>query len=294
MNYYEMLGVSSSANSTEIEQAIDTRYNQWRALVTHHDPNVVNQANQELQKLETIRGTLTDVNKRAVYDAGIVIGDLADPEALLRKVAPPISPPIRNVQASAPQTMARTDVWLCPKCQTSNAIGTRFCRTCGNALGRECPNCGKLIEKIADYCSECGVNVESAERAKRQQAEEEAHLRALEQQHAAQIQREEVERAAMLAPTKRSSDTALILTGAGCLTSFFGPLSFISIIPFAFAILQARKVLGGSQIFGDEQYRRKSRWAFWISAISLGLIVAGIILYACSLLFSVLSNLSTR
>ena len=53
-NYYEMLKISHAATKQEIQVAIDDRYDQCRMLVTHHDPNVVNQANMALQSLEKI------------------------------------------------------------------------------------------------------------------------------------------------------------------------------------------------------------------------------------------------
>ncbi len=56
-NYYEMIEVKPTATDKEIETAIDARYNQWRALVTHHDDKVRDQANQAMRMLEQIRGT---------------------------------------------------------------------------------------------------------------------------------------------------------------------------------------------------------------------------------------------
>ena len=44
--YYEFLQVAPTASVAEIEAAWEERYNHWRRLVTHHDPQVVNEANQ--------------------------------------------------------------------------------------------------------------------------------------------------------------------------------------------------------------------------------------------------------
>lgn len=52
-NYYEILNLQPTASSADIQTAFENQYNQWRRLVTHHDPKVVNQANQALQALET-------------------------------------------------------------------------------------------------------------------------------------------------------------------------------------------------------------------------------------------------
>ncbi|MDL1898874.1 hypothetical protein FBQ82_21745 [Anaerolineae bacterium CFX7] len=177
MNYYEMLGVSPTANTTEIEQAIDARYNYWRALVTHHDPNKVNQANQELQKLETIRGTLMDANKRAKYDAAIgignTIGGLVDPIATTKPpISPPSPPPPPRRRAATDTAFQRTDVWECSRCKTPNPPNTHFCEKCGNTLGKDCPNCAKLIKAAATFCPHCGKNLAQAAHEKRVRAEE--------------------------------------------------------------------------------------------------------------------------
>jgi len=167
--YYEILKVQSTATITEIETALDEQYNQWRRLVTHHDPNVVNQANQALQTLEMIRATLIDLEKRSVYDAAIgvngPVGGLADPETLLRASVPPIrlASTQRTDQVSPTAAIARLDGWVCAQCQTMNPIKTRFCSKCGQQLGLDCPNCSKLTKASDAYCMECGVNIEEFE-----------------------------------------------------------------------------------------------------------------------------------
>lgn len=165
--YYEILQIPPTATVSEIETACEKQYNHWRRLVTHHDPNMVNKANQALQWLEKMRATLTDPAKREEYDASIglrgPVGGLADPQARPR-VAVPTPPPPRprpGIQSPlAPAVTKRVDVWICPKCQTPNAISTRFCRQCGHTLGRECPSCSSLIEAVASHCTHCGANVE--------------------------------------------------------------------------------------------------------------------------------------
>ena len=83
-NYYEILNLQPAASMQDVQVAIDTKYNQYRRLVTHHDPTVVNQANMALQSLEKIRETLLSPDRKAVYDealglSGPVIGGLGDP-----------------------------------------------------------------------------------------------------------------------------------------------------------------------------------------------------------------------
>ncbi|MDL1896045.1 hypothetical protein FBQ82_07220 [Anaerolineae bacterium CFX7] len=174
-NYYEMLQVQPTATDKEIETAIDARYNQWRALVTHHDDKVRDQANQAMRMLEQIRATLSDPAKRAVYDEAIgvkgVTAGLIDPTAMLNvprgvMPPPPPRPPMPNPTIGATGAASAVNAWICPKCSVANAIGTRFCKNCGTALGRECPNCEKTIEAIAKFCPDCGVDVAKATIAK--------------------------------------------------------------------------------------------------------------------------------
>src|SRR3990170_8094223 len=138
--YYEILKVQTTASVSEIESAFETQYNQWRRLVTHHDPSVEAQANQALITLEQVRTTLTDPAKRSAYDAGIgmrgAVGGIADPEAVLRAAMPPpfTQPPTKAVPAGQPGAVQRVDAWICPKCHTANSIGTGFCKQCGQAL----------------------------------------------------------------------------------------------------------------------------------------------------------------
>ena len=167
--YYEIIKVQPTATIEEIETAVETQYNQWRRLVTHHDANVVNQANQALQTLEQIRSTLTDPAQRTGYDTAIglsgpQVGGLADPEALLKTLSSPtlVPPAAKNhpldVPLSQAQTIKRTDAWICPKCQTANAVNQQFCASCGNKIGHACPQCEQLTELVNPYCPHCGAN----------------------------------------------------------------------------------------------------------------------------------------
>ncbi len=168
--YYEILKLAPTATAVEIAAALDAQYNQWRRLVTHHAPTIVEEANRALRTLEQVRATLTDPGKRAVYDSTLNVGGLADPEALLRAAAP-LPPPQTSQQT--PVTHQRADAWVCPNCQTSNPLKTKFCSKCGQQLGRDCPSCGKLTKASGPFCMECGVNFDeylSAQHEKRCQA----------------------------------------------------------------------------------------------------------------------------
>jgi ribosomal protein L40E len=172
-NYYEVLKIQPSAAPAEVEQALQDQYNQWRRLVTHHDPNIVNQANQSLQVLEQIRTILTNPEKRAVYDAGIGVGatgGLADLDALMRGVpvtpmAPPMVPPMGGPggPAAVPTAPPQVGLWTCPKCRADNPPMSEHCFKCGTQLLRECPECGGMSSLIASgVCGKCGYTYERA------------------------------------------------------------------------------------------------------------------------------------
>jgi|APSaa5957512622_1039677.scaffolds.fasta_scaffold09831_4 hypothetical protein len=168
--YYEILNIQATATTTEIEQALDGQYGKYRRLVTHHDPNVVNQANLFLQTLEKIRDTLTEAGKRSAYDAAIsssLSGNIGVPidshPATLgtASMEPPFA--FSSVPRKLPPNHAPIQRnWVCPKCQAPNAINSQFCKKCGESLASPCPTCGQLVEKNAEFCTGCGVNIKQA------------------------------------------------------------------------------------------------------------------------------------
>ncbi len=44
----------------------------------------------------------------------------------------------------------------CPKCQTNNNEGAKFCIECGQPFELKCPHCGHLLPPAAKFCEECG------------------------------------------------------------------------------------------------------------------------------------------
>ena len=162
-SYYEVLKLESNASIEVIETAIDDQYNQFRGLVNHHDPNVVEQANRALRQLEDIRSTLTNPEKRALYDQTINFGGLADPTAILQTA----SSGSMTVTPPAPKPTAQDDsglnAWKCSQCGKANRVGSKTCSNCGNVLARDCPNlCGSVVLLNEKYCSNCGKSVEEA------------------------------------------------------------------------------------------------------------------------------------
>ena len=47
----------------------------------------------------------------------------------------------------------------CPKCQTENPEGKKFCRECGAKLALSCPQCSAKILPGDKFCGECGHNL---------------------------------------------------------------------------------------------------------------------------------------
>jgi ribosomal protein L40E len=174
-NYYEMLKVEPNASLADITATIDQQYNQWRRLVTHHDPDVVNQANQALRTLEIIRETLTNPDKRSGYDAAIgvsgPVGGLADPSAFVMSAAsraPVMTPPARmGERQPAPQPVqvqaAKENIWECYKCHADNPPHSVHCFKCGAELMRACPECNSVASMVATkMCGKCGYNYDIA------------------------------------------------------------------------------------------------------------------------------------
>jgi len=173
-DYYAILTVRPDASTEELEEAIENQYNMVRRLTTHHDSNVVNQANQALSILEQARATLLDSARRSEYNAalGIGVAGIADPELLNSKPAPSAMSVTTTIPAfggyppSAPLVGRAPAIerWICQHCQRENPMGTLFCQSCGEAVGRICPSCQATYEARARFCPSCGESFENASR----------------------------------------------------------------------------------------------------------------------------------
>ncbi|MCL4299590.1 MAG: zinc ribbon domain-containing protein [Anaerolineae bacterium] len=209
--YYEILRVTATATTAEIEQAYETQYHHWRRLVTHHNPETASRANQALQWLEKIRGTLTDPTRRALYDTsiGVVekVGHLADPLATL---LPPSAQEISS-DPSLPGNSPMELAWICSRCQTPNPIATLFCKECGYQIGQACVKCGAIIEITAYFCQGCGVRLSDAVR---ESEIEQAHQIQAERELGRQIAEERVRREE---ERRKFEELKKSMTIAGCL-----------------------------------------------------------------------------
>jgi len=177
MNYYELLGLDNKADSSEIETALDTQYDQWRALVTNHDPKMVSEANQALSTIEEIRKTLLNPSQRSEYDRALnSIGGLEDPSTLIstdRMGGGWMAPPRPRTSRQTPQQGETEDAstWICSVCKKKYPAGTRFCKSCGSQLGVDCPNCGRLTNVHNRFCQDCGVDIQAAIKQKEAEAQ---------------------------------------------------------------------------------------------------------------------------
>ena len=50
----------------------------------------------------------------------------------------------------------------CPKCQTENPEGKKFCRKCGTEMAVVCPRCGAKLQADDTFCGDCGLRIEEA------------------------------------------------------------------------------------------------------------------------------------
>lgn len=281
-NYYETLKISQSATSVEIQTAYEAAYNYWRNLVNHHDPQMAQKANQSLMAIEQIRTTLLDPVKRADYDASLSIGSIGGlADTLAQPVATPMmTPPMARSSATsasmAQSNFVNSDSWSCAKCYSINAVGTRFCKKCGNQLGKDCPKCNTLLEASAQFCSVCGTNIRDFEREVEIKTAEAESLRIAEQRRLAQME-------AVLGPVKKHADLASTMMGIGCLASLcYGVVG----IPFwIISLINAQKALSISQMYGDEKYRQKAKTARLVSGVSLGLVGLVLAFYAIAFVF---------
>ena len=284
-NYYELLKIPQSATSAEVTTAYETTYNYWRNLVNHHDPQMVQKANQTLLAIEKIRTTLLDPVKRANYDTLLLMGDiggLADSStqpSTMPTMTPPLARTSPMTSSMAQPNVTNSDSWPCSKCHSINAVGTRFCKKCGNQLGKDCPQCRTLLETSAQFCSVCGVNIRDFERELEISTAEAERLKIVEERRIA-------EQNARLAIIIKSSTDAMNFTKYGWIISIVGScIPYINILTglaglglFALAITNALKALRQSQQYGDQKYRSNAKTALWLSGIPVGLAVIAIVL----------------
>src|SRR6266849_4520556 len=54
----------------------------------------------------------------------------------------------------------------CAHCDTNNALGSRFCISCGAGLDKSCPSCGHTNPGLARFCAQCGTTLAEIDAAK--------------------------------------------------------------------------------------------------------------------------------
>lgn len=296
-NYYEFLKVSSTTSIADIQIAIDAMYNQSRRLVTHHDPNIVQNANQSLLMIEQARATLLDPVKRADYDAMLslsTMGGLVDSSAQPSPM-PVMTPPMTGhppVSSSMTKVGMANDVWLCAKCASANPVGTKFCKKCGNQLGRNCPQCNTLLESMAQFCSDCGVNVREYEQQKEIELAEAERRRIVEEHRLAE------ERARLGIIIKASTDAQnymkwgwIISVIGSCIPYVNFLTGFVGLGLFTFSIINALKALRQSQQYGDMTYRSKAKTALWLSGLPIAFAIFVMVLSVFLMITGSLANL---
>jgi len=101
----------------------------------------------EVLRMQTVQKTAESLSKSpgAAVGAGVAI------------IPPLFQPP-------AAPTPAQPMI-LCPKCNSQNPQGAKFCSNCGAPLqpvGVKCPKCGASNPPGAKFCSECGSPLQAA------------------------------------------------------------------------------------------------------------------------------------
>jgi membrane protease subunit (stomatin/prohibitin family) len=73
---------------------------------------------------------------------------------------PPPAYQQQQYQQQAPPPQAAPAGPPCPKCNTPNPPGTKFCGNCGNNLaGQTCPQCKAAVPAGKKFCGECGAKM---------------------------------------------------------------------------------------------------------------------------------------
>lgn len=63
------------------------------------------------------------------------------------------------IQQSTQQGQPSSAGITCPRCNTQQAAGAKFCNNCGNALSLFCAKCGNALATGSKFCSHCGEAV---------------------------------------------------------------------------------------------------------------------------------------
>lgn len=283
-NLYQSIEVSETASLQEIEAAAVKKYNEARNLINHHVPEVANNASQELNKIERARTILLNPEKKVEYDRSIGIGGsvggLADPTQILGKFsslrAPAVSLGInkQQPQQQAVDQLVALNAWICGKCHTPNPKETKFCKKCGNVVGMNCPNCGRLIEASAERCTECGVSLKQV--IKQSEMEQEANAQHIQERMRIQP---------ILSDMQKQSSSALTMSSFWWIL-----LSWVALIPWIISYSKAVNVLNMQDIDSPLAVLFKENATKARSRAKTNLIVVGILLVLAFLISAISSN----
>jgi hypothetical protein len=198
---------------------------------------------------------------------------------------PPISP-------SMAQAGMVNDIWSCPKCASANPVGTKFCKKCGNQLGRNCPQCSTLLESTAQFCSECGVNIREYEQQKEIELAEAERRRIMEEHRLAE------EKARLGIIIKASTDAHNYMKWGWIVSVVGSCIPYVNILTglaglglFALSIVNALKALRQSQQYGDQDYRSKAKTALWLSGLPIAFVAFVMVISVFLMITGSLANL---
>jgi hypothetical protein len=150
-DYYDLLGVTPLASSTEIEEAYVRVHG---AIVT--DGQLDEDARAErLRAVEDAYSVLVDPAQRARYDQGRA------------PAVTSLQPAAAQPSGALPAPIGRPTLgkqMACPYCGTLNPLQSTLCSQCGQQISRPCPHCGQPTPLGQTVCSRCDTFIPSYDR----------------------------------------------------------------------------------------------------------------------------------
>lgn len=122
-------------------------------------------ARKNLRLIEEAKTTLLDATKRTAHDSALASG-LYDESAQSNPsflTGMPVMTPPPHQQKTLKESPTLKNAWECPNCNSVSSIGTMYCSSCGNQIGKLCSNCQQKQHINSEFCTGCGINFEEYE-----------------------------------------------------------------------------------------------------------------------------------